>query len=44
MSSLRSRPPGLSCPDGAVNYNRFAVIGNTVSNSRYFHVGGYLRL
>jgi hypothetical protein len=28
---------------GAVNYNGFAVIGNTVSNPRYFQVGGYLR-
>ena len=41
--------PGGSCcwvtnpTTGAVNYNGFAVIGNTVSSPRYFQVGGYLR-
>jgi hypothetical protein len=41
--------PGGSCcwvtnpTTGAVNYNGFAVIGNTVSSPRYLQVGGYLR-
>jgi len=41
--------PGGSCcwvnnpTTGAVNYNGFAVIGNTQSSPRYFQVGGYLR-
>jgi hypothetical protein len=28
---------------GAVNYNGFAVINNTVSNPRFLQIGGYLR-
>ena len=43
-----ANPGGACCwvnnpTTGAVNYNGFAVIGNTVSTPRYFQVGGYLR-
>ena len=33
----------LNASTGAINYNGFATIGNTVSTPRYFQVGGYLR-
>ena len=43
-----SNPGGSCCwvnnpTTGALNYNGFAVISNTVSTPRYFQVGGYLR-
>ena len=42
-ASCKTDAPNNNPTTGAVNYNGFAVIGNTVSSPRYFQVGGYLR-
>jgi len=47
-SPVFSNPNSTCCwvtnaTTGAVNYNGFAVITNTVSSPRYLQVGGYLR-